>query len=232
MNLADYEAYLRRVLPNLVQNALEVAIGNEFQPIETHLQRRMMEIIQDAQNQAFSSFRNMQRSEPEVGSPARQDRNQVSAMENDQSTTIETFFQPPPPTTHPISFTNLSELRAQQSKKKHNTSDSGYASNPPLSSSSHHNSLDAFFSDTDDQMSLHFNVPMDSLLFDAAQYLNFEETELAPSNDDFVPTQLQAMTEEQFDAEPRSSYFNHTEMTSFEDFAVQDLGETQGAQAD
>jgi len=162
-----------------------------------------MEIIQDAQNQAFSRFRDMRRSESEVESPARQDRNQASAMENNQSTTIETFFQPPPPTNYPMSFTNLSEPQAQQSKESHNTSDSGYASNPPLSSSPHHASLDAFFSGTDDQMRLNLDVPMDSLMFDAAQYFNFEETELAPnrtSNDDFVPTQLQAMTEELFDA--------------------------------
>lgn len=80
INLADYEAYLRRVLPNLVRNALEVAVSNELEPIETQLQGRMMEIIQAAQNRAFSSFRDMRRSESGARSPAGLDTNIASLL--------------------------------------------------------------------------------------------------------------------------------------------------------
>ncbi|KAH8742297.1 hypothetical protein BGZ57DRAFT_741393, partial [Hyaloscypha finlandica] len=69
VNISQYEAYLRRILPQYVRNALEEAVNSEIQPIEAQIQRRMMEIIQDAQNRAFMSFRNNRISEYESRSP-------------------------------------------------------------------------------------------------------------------------------------------------------------------
>jgi hypothetical protein len=188
INLADYEAYLRRVLPNLVRNALEVAVSNELEPIETHLQGRMMEIIQAAQNRAFSSFRDMRRSESGARSPAGLDTNIASTVDNNQRTSIETFFQPPP-AIQPVSFSNLSELRLSQQSAGHNdASDSGYASHPSLSNTSHHASLDRtesdamFLSSIYGQTQTNRDIPMDALAFDETQYLNFGGTDGAAAS--------------------------------------------------
>lgn len=133
VNLAYYEAYLRRVLPGFVRNALEAAVNNELQPIETQLQRRMMDIIQEAQNQAFTSFRDTRRSESGARSPAGLQTNMASLVDDQPHTSIETFFQPPPPA-NPVSFSNLSDLRISQRNTGPNEfSDSGYASRSSLS---------------------------------------------------------------------------------------------------
>jgi hypothetical protein len=189
VNLADYEAYLRRVLPSFVRNALEVAVSNEFQSIETQLQGRMMEIIQEAQNRAFLSFRDMRRSESEARLPAGLDTNMASTVDSNQQTSVETFFQPPPPTIYPVSFSNLSELRISQQNTGHDeSSDSGYASHLSLSNSSQHASLDriesnaTFSSGIYDQTQTNPDISMDSSTFNVTQLLNFGGTDGAAAS--------------------------------------------------
>lgn len=136
VSLAEYEAYLRRVLPSLVRNALEAAVNNELQPIEAQIQQRMIDIIQDAQNQAFTSFHDMHASESKLDSSSGTQANAASRVDDQPPTGIETFFQPPPPA-NPESFTSLPELRIPKQNTEHNQfSDSGYASRPSLSSAS------------------------------------------------------------------------------------------------
>ncbi|KAF8859289.1 hypothetical protein BDZ45DRAFT_725399 [Acephala macrosclerotiorum] len=54
-----YEDYLRQELPKFFKRALDSAISEEIQPIEERLGRKMMEILEEAQKLAFSTYRSM-----------------------------------------------------------------------------------------------------------------------------------------------------------------------------
>jgi hypothetical protein len=53
ITLTDYEAYLRRVLPQFVRSDLEMVVNTEIQPIEEQLRSRIFQVIEEAQNRAF-----------------------------------------------------------------------------------------------------------------------------------------------------------------------------------
>jgi hypothetical protein len=174
VNISQYEAYLRRILPQYVRNALEEAVNSEIQPIEAQIQRRMMEIIQDAQNRAFMSFRNNRISEYESRSPTEMQTDMASIVEDQTQASIETFFHAPPPV-NTESFTNLPAIEVSQRLAGQNElSNSGYASHPSMTSTSHHASSDR--SENYDQPQTD-SVPMDSTTSDISQLLKFNETE-------------------------------------------------------
>jgi hypothetical protein len=56
-DLTNYEDYLRRNLPQFVRSALEARINNEIQPIEEGLRDQILDVIEEAQNQAFLAYR-------------------------------------------------------------------------------------------------------------------------------------------------------------------------------
>jgi hypothetical protein len=56
-DLSNYEDYLRRNLPQFVRSALEARINNEIQPIEEGLRDQILDVIEEAQNQAFLAYR-------------------------------------------------------------------------------------------------------------------------------------------------------------------------------
>jgi hypothetical protein len=180
VNIAYYETYLRRVLPGFVRNALEAAVNDELQPIETQLQRRMMDIIQEAQNQAFMSFRDKRRSDSGIRSPSGPRTDMTSPADGQPHASIETFFQAPPPA-DPVSFSDLSDLRISQMNAGQNEcSDSGYGSRPSLSTTSQHASPEtlhrdmALSSNKRDQMQMASDIPIDSSPFDVTHLLNFD----------------------------------------------------------
>jgi len=189
VNIAHYEAYLRRVLPGFVRNALEAAVNDELQPIETQLQRRLMDIIQEAQNQTFMSFRDKRRSDSGIRSPSRPRTDMTSPADGQLHTSIETFFQAPPPA-NPVSFSDLSDLLISQSNAGENEcSDSGYGSRPSLSTTSQHASSEMMKRDTAlsssncDQIQMTSDIPMDSSTFDVTHLLNFDGIDDVPPTD-------------------------------------------------
>ncbi|KAH8669642.1 hypothetical protein BGZ60DRAFT_528116 [Tricladium varicosporioides] len=136
VNLAQYEAYLRQTLPTFVQNALETAVDNELQPIEIQLQRRMIDIIREAQNKAFMSFRSNRKSESGARTPDEVQMNIAALSNRHQHTSIETFFRPPPPV-NTTSFSSSADLRILQRDTGINEfSDPSYSSCPSLSTTS------------------------------------------------------------------------------------------------
>jgi hypothetical protein len=189
VSIAHYEAYLRRVLPGFVRNALEAAVNDELQPIETELQRRMMDIIQDAQNQAFMSFRDEHRSDSGIRSPSGPRADMTSPSDGQPHTSIETFFQAPPPS-NLVSLSDLSGLLISQSNAGQNEySDSGYGSRLSLSTTSQHASSEMLKRDTAlslrgcDQIQITSDIPMDSSTFNANYLLNFDGIEDVPPMD-------------------------------------------------
>jgi hypothetical protein len=189
VNIAHYEGYLRRVLPEFVRNALEAAVNDELQPIETQLRRRMMDIIQEAQNQTFMSFRDTRRSDSSIRSPSGPRTDMTSPADCQPHTSIETFFQAPPPA-NPVSFTDLSGLRISQSNAGWNEcSDSGYGSRPSLSTTSQYASSEMLKRDTAlsssnrDQMQMASDILMDSSTFDITDILNFDGIDEVPPTD-------------------------------------------------
>jgi hypothetical protein len=142
VNLSEYEAYLRRVLPHFVRNVIKEAVSGELEPIEAQLQSRMMKIVQEATSQAFLSFRNMRRSDSQARSTPGIDTAITTTSSTNQYTSTETFFQPPPPVIYPVSFSGNELYLAQQKSRNNSPSDSGYASHPSLSNSSNYASSD------------------------------------------------------------------------------------------
>ena len=188
VNIAHYEAYLRRVLPGIVRNALEAAVNDELQPIETQLQRRMMDIIQEAQNQSFLSFRDQRRSDSGTMSPSGSRTDMTLLADGQTQTSIETFFRAPPPA-NPASFSDLSDLRiSERDSGQNECSDSGYGSRPSLSSTSQQGSSEMLKRDTHlsssscDQTQMTSDIPMDFSNFDVTHLLNFDGI------DDYPPT--------------------------------------------
>ncbi len=131
--LADYEAYLRRFLPVFVRNALEATANSELQDIGPQLQGRMIEIIEEAQDQAFLNFRNMHQSASEARLATGLDTDMAATVESNHRTAIETFPQTPRLAIYSTSISNLSEVSAlQPSLRSSASNDSGYASRPSL----------------------------------------------------------------------------------------------------
>ncbi|KIM98284.1 hypothetical protein OIDMADRAFT_146920 [Oidiodendron maius Zn] len=153
VSLSEYESYLRRVLPHFVRNDLEEALSSELEPIETQLQSRMMEIVQEATNKALHSFRNMRRSDSQVRSTSELDTDLTATSSAHQHTSTEIFFELPPP----VNFSGNENYLAQPKSRNNSSSDSGYASRPSLSNSSNSASSDrierevAFSSDVDEE---------------------------------------------------------------------------------
>lgn len=53
----NYERYLRRELPRLVRQQLEIAASEASGPLENHLRGQLIEIVRDAQSQLFQRYR-------------------------------------------------------------------------------------------------------------------------------------------------------------------------------
>lgn len=187
VNTAHYEAYLRRVLPEYVRNALEAAINVELQPIDAQLQRRMIDIIQEAQNQAFISFHDTREA---LSRPS--ELHTYMTLANDQSrANIETFFKAFPPA-NSTSFSELIDLRIPQRNGERNEfSDPGYGSRPSLSTHSQHDSSEMLghgmipSSSNRDQNGVTFDsdVPMDPSTFDGTHLPSFDRIDGFPSMD-------------------------------------------------
>lgn len=55
--LDQYERYLRRELPRLVRQRLEVAVSDISGSLETELRNRLVDIVRDSQSQLFQLYR-------------------------------------------------------------------------------------------------------------------------------------------------------------------------------
>ena len=91
MNISLYETYLGWVLPGFVRNALEATVDDELQPIKIHVQNQIIDIIRDAQNQAFVDFRNTR------GSPTGSQTGVAPCKSEESGNTLEksSFLIPP-----------------------------------------------------------------------------------------------------------------------------------------
>jgi hypothetical protein len=130
--LTDYEAYLRRVLPRFVRSDLEIAVDTEIQPIEEQLRARILQVIEEAQNRAFLSYRAMLNMDPDAQSPPEAEPSGISGTEavGREQTPQEIFsqLQPRSNEVEPLSTKAFSGTIPRSSNYGH-SSDSGYASN-------------------------------------------------------------------------------------------------------
>ena len=149
--LADYEEYCRRELPRVFRTSLEEVVNNNTQPLEEQLRSQLMDLIRDAQDRVFSSYRSS--SSTAIGTPARSAPNPKSqatpsfslserlptsplrsqptrGSPGDRSRPrLPAFFQPPSPQNHLESGLDLSDRNITPSKPDRNDrSDSGYDS--------------------------------------------------------------------------------------------------------
>jgi hypothetical protein len=144
--LADYEEYCRRELPRLFRASLEEVVNNNTQPLEEQLRSQLTELIRDAQDQVFSSYRSSSAAIPETPSrriqnPSSQEANVPAIVQgtrnNDDPETssiedhlqLPAFFEPPAPQNQLQSSFTISELRtALPHTHGSDSSDSGYGS--------------------------------------------------------------------------------------------------------
>lgn len=150
-------------------------MSGELAPIETQLQSRMMEIVQEATNQAFLSFRNMRRSDSQVRPTSGLDAAMTVTSSTHQNTSTETFFELPPQ----VNFFGNELYLAQPDSTNTSPSDSGYASRPSLSNSSNYASSDrierdvAFSSGVGEEQPQ--SGPKNSPTFDFSQFCDLGE---------------------------------------------------------
>jgi hypothetical protein len=148
--LTDYEEYCRRELPRVFRASLEEVVTNSTQPLEEQLRSQLMDLIRDAQDRVFASYRS---SSTTTGTPVR-GAPSSSPQTITSSSTLQGFstsplslpsigsgdrsrarlldyFQPPSPQSHLESGLDISVRNITPSKPdRNNRSDSGYDGSP------------------------------------------------------------------------------------------------------
>jgi hypothetical protein len=113
-------------------------VNTEIEPIEERLTGRIMTFLEDAQDRAFSDYRNMHpftANDPSSPVLVLQGNNGIdgnlAAEENTSIDVLETFYQAPPPQVHLDSaFTFPDVVLPSRNGRLNEFSDSGYVSNP------------------------------------------------------------------------------------------------------
>ena len=140
--LQNFEAYNRRVLPQLVEASLSAAISNDLAPLEERVRSIVGDIIRTCQSTVFQNFQRLNTSgSPRPGlvvnPPASMLRPIIGAEGNDTSTHIGSstpstsrFYQEPPHLNSDRTFASFETLRNYDSPQQRNnqSSDSGYGS--------------------------------------------------------------------------------------------------------
>ncbi|KAF4624622.1 hypothetical protein G7Y89_g13549 [Cudoniella acicularis] len=132
-NLADYEAYLRRVLPRLVRRELEEAVNTDIQPIEEQLRSRIMNVIEGAQNQAFQSYRAIRNLSSDADSAQKEPFDSNFGAQDIGTCNISFGEVESQPRTVGIGnqrSTNFTYLPTSRTREGDGSIDSGYVSNP------------------------------------------------------------------------------------------------------
>ncbi|CAG8952860.1 hypothetical protein HYFRA_00007574 [Hymenoscyphus fraxineus] len=134
VNIIQYQDHLRRVIPGFVENSLD-----ERHPTDAQLKRQMKDIIREALDQAFISFRD----NFTLGSTATEPLMHTDPPSNHHpESEVETFLLASPPTnstSRPILPTIIA---------KNKFSDSGYGSHPSMSTNSQQDPSEFSTSDT------------------------------------------------------------------------------------
>jgi hypothetical protein len=131
--LADYEEYIRRELPRLVQARLEETINFTNLPIEGAIRDKFINIIREAQDRVFANYtaKANSRGDPETttSKATLRDHNNVANEQNSltplASIDSEWVFQPPPPLAGHFQSLDLADLASDHHTSK---SDSAYMS--------------------------------------------------------------------------------------------------------
>jgi hypothetical protein len=129
INLTEYEAYLRRLLPQFVRRDLEMMVNSEIQPIEEQLRSRILQVIEEAQNRVFASYRVGLGPNTELPSVEELEANLGVEVEDSQQTALDTSLQPQ---TCSIRDSGLHSRNIEYNR----SSDSGYISNVSRTGSS------------------------------------------------------------------------------------------------
>ena len=135
INLTEYETYLRRLLPQFVRRDLEIMVNSEIQPIEEQLRNRILQVIEEAQDRVFASYRVGLSSNTDSPSVEELDANPGVEAEDNQQTGLDTSFQP---RTCSIHDSGLHSRNIEYNI----SSDSGYVSNVSWPGSSSDAQLD------------------------------------------------------------------------------------------
>jgi hypothetical protein len=139
----------------------------------------MMEMVQEAINQAFLNFRNMRRAESQARSTPGLDTAMTTTSSTNQDTSTETLFQPPPSVIHPVNFFGNELYLGRQNCRNNTPSDSGYASRPSLSNSSNYAPSDKIERDVAFSSGVSEEQPRSGLenspTFDFSQFGDFSE---------------------------------------------------------
>jgi hypothetical protein len=126
------EDYLRREVPRLFREALEVVVNAESQPIEEQFRSQLVDIMEETQNQAFSSYKALCRRVVGAGSIFRPDQD-INAMDlsGQSSSNSMTLSQISPLQTNPERTSNYLDTNFQGRVYQHRgtSRDSGFFSN-------------------------------------------------------------------------------------------------------
>ncbi|KAN0110859.1 hypothetical protein V8E51_007246 [Hyaloscypha variabilis] len=98
--VANYEEYLRRELPNFFKEALESAVNHEIQPIEERLRGQMLSLLEVAQKLAFSKYRSMIGHEAADSPSHCPEEERTSLLTSNQATTQPRIAEKFPKDTH------------------------------------------------------------------------------------------------------------------------------------
>jgi hypothetical protein len=135
--IADFEQYLRRELPRIFRNALE-------RTVEGEMKGRIMDLFDEAKDQAFSSYRTMLDPNsfvPSASYPPDIDMAAALAamLRNQSLEVLETFYQHPPVVSEPVpeSFA-LPQPKFGSKHAQKQSLESGYVSNVSSNSSVEH----------------------------------------------------------------------------------------------
>jgi chromatin segregation and condensation protein Rec8/ScpA/Scc1 (kleisin family) len=120
--LADYEEYCRRELPRVFSASLEEVVNTNTQPLEEQLRSQLIDLIRNAQDRVYSSYRSSsstiieatrkegQNSSPQMTtslafsqdiltSPPTSPQT-IENLEDQNRARLPAFLQPPPPQNH------------------------------------------------------------------------------------------------------------------------------------
>lgn len=149
--LAEYEEYCRRELPRIFRASLEEVVNNNTQPLEEQLRSQLIDLIRDAQDRVFSSYKScsaITTGTPTTGAPSSSPQTITSSYlsqgfptsplrsqptigrsEDSSRARLPAFFQPPSPQNHLESVLDISDRNIEPSDPNRNDqSDSGYES--------------------------------------------------------------------------------------------------------
>ncbi|KAH8595472.1 hypothetical protein B0O99DRAFT_156810 [Bisporella sp. PMI_857] len=127
------EDYLRLQVPQYVRSALESAVDSEMQPIDERLRAQLMDMVEEAQNRAFSDYHAVLNSRERISSMSGSRHSSAPGLAtmNQSSNILDDFYVPPQPRSHLDPGVDCPFGTVAGSSTLNEWSDTGYSSSLP-----------------------------------------------------------------------------------------------------